>query len=238
MKLIHNIKNSVLTFLKGNEGFEVLYKKEANNIDQMNKDSETLIKMIQTFENENKDNTGYDASLVLANLVNEMTKSEQNNSFKFNKLFSYLITNKVAAHLEDLKYLMLKLEENNFINTTSKTEMYDQSQSANHFYSLIKNGDEKALYVNSTIKFIVFIKKEKIYIRKVSINDIEKIILNGFVDSFFDLYSFDSNFILESDLFNELSLPKSRIQSMSLLELALFNIHSGACSIETEFKGE
>ena len=73
----------------------------------MNKDSETLIKMIQTFENENKDNTGYDVSLVLANLVNEMTKSEQNNSFKFNKLFSHLITNKVAAQIEDLKYLKL-----------------------------------------------------------------------------------------------------------------------------------
>ena len=238
MKLIHNIKNSILTFLKGNDGFEVLYKKEANNIDQMNKDSETLIKMIQTYENENKDNTGYDVSLVLANLVNEITKSERNNSFEFNKLFSHLITNKVAAHLEDLKNLMLKLEENNFINITSKTEMYDQSQSANHFYSLIKNGDEKALYVNSTIKFIVFIKKERIYIRKVSVNDVEKIISNGFVDSFFDLDSFDSNFILESDLFNDLSLPKSRIQSMQLLELALFNIHSGACSIEIEFKEE
>ena len=179
MKLIHNIKDSILTFLKGNDGFEVLYKKEANNIDQMNKDSETLIKMIQTFENENKDNTGYDVSLVLANLVNEITKSERNNSFEFNKLFSHLITNKVAAHLEDLKYLMLKLEENNFINITSKTEMYDQSQSANHFYSLIKNGDEKALYVNSTIKFIVFIKKERIYIRKVSVNDVEKITCNS-----------------------------------------------------------
>ena len=116
--------------------------------------------------------------------------------------------------------------------------MYDQSQSANHFYSVIKNGEEKALYVNSTIQFIVFIKKETIYIRKVSTNDIEKIISNGFVDSFFDLYNFDSDFILESDLFNDLSLPKSRIQSMSLLELALFNIHSGACSIEIEFKDE
>ena len=41
-----------------------------------------------------------------------------------------------------------------------------------------------------------------------------------------------------NDLFNDLSLPKSRIQSMSLLELALFNIHSGACSIEIEFKEE
>lgn len=232
VSLISNLKKPFLDFLKS-----ISIEKKENqqeSVNEMSEDAKLIVELFKRLENKSVNDKNYDSSLVVAEALQDYFNISK--STRFNKVKSHLLSNKIHSYLNDYNYLVDKLLSNNIINKFSKIEMYDQAEASNHFYSLIKHGNDIALYIQSHKKYIILKNKNGLHFRTAMHSDVSFIVDNGFKSSpLFSCLDFsDKGFIASCDLFNDLTLPKTICPNEQELDFVLFNIHSGFCSSETE----
>jgi hypothetical protein len=210
-------------------------------VENMNTSSKNIEVFIKEEIQKNKDQLGFDKNLVIANVLSELGFIDKSCSIGQNddisKINSYLLTSKLFSFEKDYNFLLDKLNNEKIINCLDSSTMYDQSQSANHFYTAIKTNDGDGLYIISNEKGFVFFKDKKgIHIRFCSRKQIVDIVSYGFRQNFLfkDLSGFDEGFILSANIYEELHVPTSEFYNRMFFEQALFNVHSGACSAEIE----